>query len=63
MSDRDEMYGELDYADPEADDRVLNAGEELPVGLYFLNSGEERDFDGDLTINALHEGTAGHIAD
>lgn len=59
---KDDMASELDYANPGDDDRVLEPGDELKVGLYFLNSGEEWNFDGSFTVNALDEGTADEAA-
>ena len=60
---RDEMEGELDYDNPEDDDRVLTPGDDLKVGLYFLNHGKEWDFDEEFTINALDQETASHVAE
>lgn len=60
--DVEDMASELDYANPGDDDRVLEPGDTLPVGLYFLNSGEDWDVDEAVTINALDEGTANHEA-
>lgn len=60
--EKSEMSSELDYANPGDDDRVLEPGDDLPVGLYFLNSGEEWEFDGEFTINALDQGTANQVS-
>ena len=60
---REDMFNELDYDDPDDDDRVLRPGEELPVGLYFLNDDITWDnVSAEITINALDEGTAEHVA-
>ncbi|MFC7215395.1 DUF1102 domain-containing protein [Saliphagus sp. GCM10025334] len=60
--DKEDMDSELDYGSPSNDDRVLEPGESLPVGIYFTNNGEEWDFDGTFTINALDGDTANQVS-